>query len=178
MPGFPSMQHQLDINRHLSPVSLFSLSLVLLILTSSCEAKDPADAAMFNRNKMLSQVNRARQAGQYCGKKWYAPVKKLAWNGQLERAAKVHSEDMYSNKFFSHKGSNGRYVDDRLYSQHYFWVACGENVAYGALYEDEVIKEWLRSPDHCENIMNPVYTEMGLWVSGIYWTQVLAKPKE
>jgi len=149
----------------------------LLLITTSCKANDPVDEPMFSRSKILNMVNKARQTGQYCGTKWYPPAKKLTYNDQLEEAAKEHSLDMFENNFFSHKGSNGRFVDDRIYSQHYFWSACGENVAYGALYEDDVINEWLNSPGHCTNIMNPVYTEMGVWLTGLYWTQVFAKPQ-
>lgn len=178
MPANLSQRSKFLITKHLSYGLLVSLSFSLLLLTSPCEAKDPGNAAMFSRSKMLDLVNRARQAGQYCGKKWYTPVKKLNWNDQLEEAAKAHSQDMYENNFFSHKGSNNLYVDDRIYTQHYFWTACGENVAYGALYEDDVMKEWLKSPGHCVNIMNPGYTEMGAWLSGLYWTQVLAKPQQ
>jgi uncharacterized protein YkwD len=165
------------VPKHLSYRLFVYFSFLLLITTSSCEASDPGDEAMFSRNKLLSLVNKARQSGRYCGNTWYAPANKLKWNDLLEEAAKEHSQDMFGNNFFSHKGSNGLYVDDRLYTQHYFWKACGENVAYGALYEDDVMEEWLNSPGHCSNIMNPVYTEMGAWLTGMYWTQVLAKPQ-
>jgi uncharacterized protein YkwD len=154
------------------------LSLLLLLNTSSCESKNPSDELIFNRNKVLSLVNKTRQAGRYCGKSWYGPARKLKWNDLLEQAAKEHSLDMAENKFLSHKGSNGQYVDDRLLTRHYFWKACGENIAYGALYEESAINEWLKSPGHCANIMNPDYAEMGLWVSGLYWTQVLATPQD
>lgn len=177
MPARITCHYQQFISGCHYPFNRMTL-IILLIITTSCEAKDPGDAAMFNRNKILTQINKARQTGQFCGSKWYAPAKKLSWNYQLEKAAKEHSNDMLKNKFFSHKGSNGLFVDDRLYTQHYFWSACAENVAYGTLYEHEVVKEWLSSPGHCANIMNPAYTETGVWVSGIYWTQVLAKPKE
>ena len=102
------------IHRRLSFSLLVFLSCGLFLTTSSCEAKDPADAIMFSRNKLLTLVNKARQSGQYCGNKWYAPVKKVRWNDQLEDAAKEHSKDMYENNFFSHKGSNGQYAGDRL----------------------------------------------------------------
>jgi uncharacterized protein YkwD len=46
------------------------------------------------------------------------------------------------------------------------------------LYEDEAMKEWLNSPGHCTNIMNPAFTEMGAWISGLYWTQVFAQPQK
>ena len=164
------------------PSSVFRLlsgmSLIFILITPACEAKDPTDEALFNRNRMLTLMNKARLKGRYCGSTWYPAAGRLNWNDKLEEAAKEHSIDMNENNFFSHKGSNGRYVDDRLYTQHYFWKACGENVAYGMLYEDEAMKEWLNSPGHCANIMNPAYTEMGAWVTGLYWTQVLAKPQD
>ena len=178
MPVPLSYRYKSGSHRLLSPVLLVSLSFSLLLQTYPCDAKDPGNAAMFSRNKMLSLVNNARQSGQYCGKKWYAPAKKLNWNDQLEEAAKEHSQDMFENNFFSHKGSNNLYVDDRIYTQHYFWTACGENVAYGALYEEDVMREWLKSPGHCSNIINPGYTEMGAWLSWLYWTQMLAKSQQ
>lgn len=180
MPAHPRCQSKKMVMRPLSgisPLPLLLWSIVLLILTSSCEAKDPADEPMFSRSKMLNLVNNARRSGYQCGEKWYAPAKKLKWNDQLEAAAREHSQDMLENNFFSHKGSNGLYLNDRLYTQHYFWKACGENVAYGMLYEDEMMKELLNSAGHCVNIMNPDFTEMGVWVSGLYWTQVFAKPQ-
>jgi len=177
MPEQISFRCKSNIRRYLSHSLLVFSSLSLLLLTASCEAKEPSDVIMFSRTKMLNLVNKARQSGQYCGKTWHAPAKKLKWNEQLEVAAKQHSLDMNDNKFFSHKGSDGKFVDERLYRQHYFWKACGENVAYGTLYEDEVMKEWLNSPGHCENIMNPAYSEIGAWLTGIYWTQVFATPQ-
>jgi uncharacterized protein YkwD len=153
------------------------LPLLLLLCTSSCKAEEPGDELMFSRTKLLRSVNNARSKARYCGTTWYKAVKAVKWNEQLELAAREHSKDMFDNQFFSHTGSDGKNVDDRIYSQHYFWTACGENVAYGALYEDEVMKEWLNSPGHCANIMNPAYTEMGAWLTGMYWTQVFAKPQ-
>ena len=154
------------------------LPIVFILLFSSCEAKDPSDTIMFSRTKMLRLVNNARVSGYQCGKQWYAPAKKLQWNDKLEEAAKVHTLDMFENNFFSHQGSNGLSVSKRIEAQHYLWSACGENVSYGAIYEDEVMKELLKSEGHCSNIMNPAFTEMGAWLAGVYWTQVFAKPKE
>ncbi|OFY46794.1 MAG: hypothetical protein A2X22_04845 [Bacteroidetes bacterium GWF2_49_14] len=151
--------------------------MLFLLFTASCSAEEPGDELMFSRSKLLREVNSARNKGRFCGTKWYKAVNPVKWNQQLELAARDHSKDMFDNQFFSHTGSDGKNVDDRIYTQHYFWSACGENVAYGALYEDEVMKEWLKSPGHCVNIMNPAYTEMGAWLTGMYWTQVFAKPQ-
>lgn len=164
------------ILRHLSSASTRFIFLAFLFSVPSCEAKDPNDVALFSQTKILNQVNKARLAGQFCGKIWYPATTRLKWNDKLEAAAKVHSQDMLQTNLLSHKGSDNSYVDDRLLTQHYPWKACGENVAYGVLYEDEVVKAWIESEGHCVNIMNPQYTEMGAWVSGLYWTLVLATP--
>ncbi len=46
------------------------------------------------------------------------------------------------------------------------------------------MKSWLESPGHCENIMEPRFTEMGVAFAlapdqnpNIYWTQVFATPR-
>jgi len=167
----------------LSSVSGLSVSpslglLVFLFMAVSCEASDPTDDPMFNRTKFLRLVNEVRGESRYCGSTWYKAAKPLEWNDKLEQAAKNHSEDMFRNNFLSHTGTDGKQADDRLYTVHFFWQACGENVAYGALYEDEVMKEWLNSPGHCANIMSPKYTVMGAWLTGMYWTQVFARPQD
>ena len=60
----------------------------------------------------------------------------------------------------------------------------GENIAYGPESLDEVMRGWLDSPGHCENIMDPRFAEMGLALAagqgarhGLYWVQVLAQPR-
>jgi uncharacterized protein YkwD len=47
-----------------------------------------------------------------------------------------------------------------------------------------VVQGWLDSPDHCENIMDPRFTEMGIAYApgqvsrrGLYWVQLLAAPR-
>ena len=49
---------------------------------------------------------------------------------------------------------------------------------------EEVVQGWLRSPEHCANVMNPDFTQMGIAYAvnaqsedGIYWTQVFGTPR-
>ena len=52
----------------------------------------------------------------------------------------------------------------------------GENVAYGQRSPQEVMNDWMHSPGHRRNILNPRYRQIGVGAvsSGrsIYWTQV------
>ncbi|MDG5799248.1 CAP domain-containing protein [Marinilabiliaceae bacterium ANBcel2] len=127
---------------------------------------------------VLKYVNSARTEGASCGGSSMASVAPLKWDDKLSVAAFIHAEDMMANDFFSHEGSDGSSVGDRVEKVEFDWRAVGENVAYN--YDDEklAVEGWLDSPGHCTNIMNPEFTHMGVAVSsdGKYWVQVFASP--
>jgi uncharacterized protein YkwD len=91
---------------------------------------------------------------------------------------------MWDNNFFSHTGSDGLSVGDRVTNTGYVWTAIGENIAADQPTIDIVMKAWLDSPGHCANIMSASHMEIGAAsyaVSGsdypIYWTQDFAMPR-
>ena len=154
--------------------------LFFIILLSSCEKDDVTsgnEMEKSNEKHILALVNSYREKGCNCGSKYYPPVEPIAWNDLLESAAQKHSDDMNKNKFFSHTGSDGSKVGNRITNAGYNWAACGENIAKGYRLEDDVIKGWINSEGHCKNIMNPNFKEMGVAVSGDYWTQVFGKKR-
>ncbi|MFC3151413.1 CAP domain-containing protein [Litoribrevibacter euphylliae] len=145
--------------------------------TNSCQL----DA---NEQDMLDQVNAARASGYTCGSDDLPAVSALTWNCDLEAAALSHSTDMATNNFFSHTGSDGLSVSNRVDAQNYNWSAVGENIAAGQTSVTQVVTGWLNSEGHCRNIMNGNFTEFGS--SRVdsatadyptYWTQVFARPR-
>lgn len=126
---------------------------------------------------ILDLTNQARAQGRDCGGDagFMAAAPALAWNDGLATAARLHSEDMAQNDFFSHTGSDGSSVGQRVTRQGYAWGTVGENISTRGT-PQEVVDGWLRSPGHCENIMSPDFTEMGAGVAGGKWTQVFARP--
>jgi uncharacterized protein YkwD len=130
-----------------------------------------------DKELLLQLVNEYRTAGCKCGTKSFPPVEKLVWSDTLTLAAKDHSLDMDMNKFFRHKGSDGSSVSDRVEKYNYIWSAVGENIAQGYPTEEAVIRGWIKSPGHCENIMNASFREMGIATSGVNWTQVFGTKK-
>ncbi|NJR62658.1 MAG: hypothetical protein HC769_29995, partial [Cyanobacteria bacterium CRU_2_1] len=52
-----------------------------------------------------------------------------------------------------------------------------ENVAQGQKTPSEVVRSWMKSPGHRQNILNPNFTEIGVGYSQNYWTQVFAKSR-
>ncbi len=156
---------------------LYSLSFLLLAV-SSCTDPNPLDTpATVAENQLLQLVNKARMAGCNCGSTYYPPVAAVTWNDLLEATAQQHSEDMREQDKLSHRGSNGSDPGDRVTESGYRWRTYGENIAEGYTSEESVIKGWLESQGHCKNIMNEGFTEMGVATSGKYWTQVFGAPR-
>jgi uncharacterized protein YkwD len=133
-----------------------------------------AEPAPINKTLLLQLVNEVRQRGCQCGGTWYPATTALKWNPLLEKAALVHSNDMYANKYFSHAAKDGSKAGDRIDRIGYRWRTYGENIAFGYRTEREVVKGWILSPGHCKNIMSPSFREMGVSRAGDYWTQVFA----
>ena len=155
------------------------LSLLMVAIAFVGCTKDPIreetpDQDEPSKNKMLNLVNEYRKSGCKCGSVDMPPVPALQWNAALEAAATAHSLDMNQNSFLSHAGSDGSNAADRITAQGYAWKTWGENIAQGYTSEEAAMAGWISSPDHCKNIMDAGYKEMGSARRGTYWTQVFA----
>ncbi|WP_158563246.1 CAP domain-containing protein [Chitinophaga silvatica] len=126
-----------------------------------------------DRDALLKLVNGVRSRGCNCGGQQMAPVGPVNWNGLLEKAAYAHSKDMTDNHYFNHTGLNGSTPGGRLDAVGYNWSFYGENIANGSMDEQAVILGWLHSPDHCRNIMNGNFVEIGVGRNGLNWTMEL-----
>lgn len=122
---------------------------------------------------ILAQVNHFRQLGYRCGNKQMPAVAPLRWNTELAKAALLHAQDMADNSHFSHKGTNGSTSAQRAEAAGYDWITVGENIAFGYPDISTVVQGWMDSKDHCKNIMNPAFQDMGAGEKGTYWSQAL-----
>lgn len=111
--------------------------------------------------QMVTLINQARSESRSCGGQLFNAADPIRWNSELEKAAQKHSNDMASNNFFSHQGSDGTDASNRIQNQGYSWTTYGENIFAGAKNTEAAIDGWLASSGHCQNIMNPNFTEMG-----------------
>lgn len=117
-------------------------------------------------NLMIELMNQARAAEGI-------PLLKSAQ--QYREIARKHSMDMVKNHFFSHIGSDGRKVCDRMLDDGLKFIeGCGENLAAGAyntIYAHEAL---MNSKGHRENILYGQYTHAftGVAFDGTrpYWT--------
>ena len=87
----------------------------------------------------------------------------LRLNDKLNQAATAHALDMAEQKRMTHEGSDSSDPKTRIKRAGYVYQEMGENVAAGQEAVAEVMRIWIESPPHRENIVGP-FTEMGAGV--------------
>lgn len=134
--------------------------------------------------RALRLVNQVRSSGTRCGQRSFAPAPPLRLSVTLASVALAHAADMGEHDYFQHEDLTGRSPAQRVRDAGYQEKLVGENIAYGPKSIDEVVQGWLDSPEHCENIMDPRFAEMGVAYAagqqsrrGLYWDQLLAAPR-
>lgn len=132
------------------------------------------------KQRMLEEVNKARARARTCGEEQMAPAPAVGWNRKLAFTAARQSAEMAAKDFLGHTGPGGKDLGARVAAAGYAWAAIGENIAGGRSRVAEVVAGWLESPEHCANIMNDRFEEIGAACArnpettyGTYWVLVL-----
>ncbi|MCX6702494.1 MAG: CAP domain-containing protein [Candidatus Wolfebacteria bacterium] len=96
-------------------------------------------------------------------------VSLLTENLLLDAAAQAKADDMARKGYFSHVSPDG--------SEPWYWIKnagydygyAGENLAINFIDSEDVVRAWMDSPKHRENILNNNFKEIGIGVSrGLY----------
>jgi len=89
----------------------------------------------------------------------------LAENSSLDIAAARKVKDMFSNQYFEHMSPMGNNASYFVGETGYKYIIIGENLALGNYENDAaLVKAWMDSPGHRENILKPGYKEIGVAV--------------
>lgn len=101
-------------------------------------------------------------------------LKPLKLNTELSAVARIKSEDMRDNRYFSHTSPNYGSPFDMMKSFGISYRTAGENIAMGQRTPEEVVNAWMNSEGHRANILNASFTEIGVGyaANGNYWTQM------
>jgi uncharacterized protein YkwD len=111
------------------------------------------DPDAFGR-QVVELTNRERQV------KGLSPLKPQA---TLQKAAQWLADDMAKESYFSHADSLGRDFSTRLRNFGYEnFTAMAENIGFGASDPAKAVANWMKSPGHRANILNPELTEIGV----------------
>ena len=111
-----------------------------------------------------------------------ADLLSLKPNAQLMAAARAHAANMAKQNKLDHI-LDEKNPADRVKDAGYKYSETGENVAWNSSTPKEVVKGWMESPHHKENILKPDFTEIGVAVAKNkkgepYWVQVFGTPKK
>ncbi len=108
----------------------------------------------------------------------YHGLNTLTWSGTAATAARLHSQDMADQNYFSHTSLDGRTPSERMAAQGIQWFFCGENIAAGYPSGFSVYNGWVNSSGHRTNMLQSYYTYLGVGggysassTYGIYFTQ-------
>ena len=134
--------------------------------------------------RVIELVNHARATPRYCGNRAFDAARTVRWNGALAEASRLHAEDMARHSYLSHTGRDGSDPAQRAERVGYRYRAIGENIAGGQTKPGDAVASWIKSPAHCANLMNPVFSEMGAAYAvdreselGVYWAQAFGTPR-
>jgi uncharacterized protein YkwD len=155
-----------------------------LVLSSRYSPPDRSQAPVLAA-RALELINQVRASGTRCGERSFGPTSLVTLSATLASVALGHAADMAAHDYFEHQDLTGRSPAQRVRAVGYQEKLVGENIAYGPKSIDEVVQGWLNSPDHCENIMDPRFAQMGIAYApgqhsrrGLYWVQLLAAPRD
>jgi len=166
---------------------------------TTTENKGSTDFQKPLKQEILVAINEARSQSRDChdGLGIVDAVSALTWNDELYSASLEHSTDLSESNTFDHVGSgtssdvtgsnngNSSLFYERIEANGYVdYKIVGENIAGGQSSVSEVMEAWLNSPDHCANLMNANYSEVGVAIVlnpesdyEIYWTQSFGSKK-
>jgi uncharacterized protein YkwD len=133
-----------------------------------------ASTLPYLRSAVIAIVNRERAV------RGLRPVKE---NAALDQSAQIYAERMAKDSFFSHVAPDGQTFRDRVeasgYYRLFFEQDClclgrymmAENIARGQKTADEVMRDWMNSPEHKAAILTKDFTDIGIGVRAGLWVQ-------
>jgi uncharacterized protein YkwD len=141
--------------------------------TPQASVQSPATAKM--EAAIRQRINQIRQK---------QGLNSLQNNETLAQVARNYSQQMARDNFFSHTGSDGSTLSQRVRAGGITYWAVGENLFKSTNVPEPVsfaVQGWMDSPGHRENILRPVFTEtgIGVWREGntYYITQLFMRSR-
>lgn len=110
-----------------------------------------------------------------------AGVPTLTYNTVMQKYARIKSQDMGDNNYFSHEDLNGNLITTQMKNDGVSYKAWGENIAYigGNVSSDALAEQfmtnWMNSSGHRANILSTNFSSIGVGVykigNKVYATQ-------
>jgi uncharacterized YkwD family protein len=97
-------------------------------------------------------------------------------SSELSNVARAKSKDMAVNNYFSHTSPTYGSPFEMMKSFGISYRTAGENIAKGYSSAESVVRGWMNSQGHRDNILNPSFNTIGVGAyngnGSTYWTQM------
>jgi len=148
----------------------FRISVVVCVMwvhTVTASACPSPDARQLEQH--LAALNAARSDSAL------AP---LVLSADLTKVAQKHACDMATRRYFSHTSPDGTTMEDRLRDARLPGTCRGaENIAKGQTDVASVMRSWMGSAGHRQNMLDIRLTQVGFGLGpGNVWVQLFAGP--
>jgi uncharacterized protein YkwD len=90
----------------------------------------------------------------------------LKMHKDLQITARIKAGEMKKYEYYGHGSLPG--LPDEVVKRYY---NIGENIAMDQTSPAEVVRDWMNSPGHRANILDPTYVYIGVGYCNDYWVQ-------
>ncbi len=152
--------HILHTKRALFYSAFFILLKVMVVgfaVAVPLEAFLAPDVLAEQGKKIIAMTNQLRK------EQGLAPVTEVVY---LDASAQMRATDMASQQYFSHTSPDGKKLQYFLGQAGYHYSEAGENLAMGFSDAESVMSGWMKSPAHYANLVESVYTDIGVGIAG------------
>jgi uncharacterized protein YkwD len=179
-PGHNDICPPLKGNPAMTRSPAIFLAFVLAPLAVAVEKPDEKKDAKKTEIKLTAVEQAVIDLTNAERKKAEKDLKPLKMNPQLMEAARKHAANMAAQDKLDHK-LDDKEPPDRTKAAGYESEFVGENIAWNQKTPKDVLKVWMESELHRENILRPEYTEIGVAMvknkkGEPYWVQVFGRP--
>ncbi len=108
-------------------------------------------------------------------------LNELTLNPVLTSMAENYATDMIEQGFFAHESPDGEGPGERAYKAGYVFLEMGENLAAGQETAEQVVAEWMASPEHRDMMLGMQWREIGIGIRlggeyNVYWVLEFGNP--
>jgi len=85
-------------------------------------------------------------------------------NAALDKAAVLKAQNMFAENYWAHFAPSGKTPWDFILGSGYKFTFAGENLAKNFTNSEDIVKAWMASPTHRDNLLNSKYQDIGIAV--------------
>ena len=135
--------------------SIVVIVLAVHVLGLFTERQVLGESTVLSADQLLTQTNTERKK---------VGLNPLHTDQKLSEAAHLKADDMLKKQYWAHVAPDGTQPWEWINKSGYEYAEAGENLARGYDRTDDVVRAWMASPKHRDNMLNKNYQAAGFAV--------------